>query len=146
MTNYLIPSPSLRPNTFFICGFMSLLCVHKSCTQTFKASMWGEEETEEQTWMKGQPEGMRQQRKKTKEEKMDTISHLWGHDWGIQSVRSGQMKEDEHSNSYHYFSQPSAGNFAELSICFMVHNRPAVPNTQQIFHCFLTMNPGNSHT
>lgn len=53
-------------------------------------------------------------------------------------MKCGQVKRVniivKHSSSYHYFSQPGTGNFAELSICFVVQNRPAVPNPKQTVH------------
>lgn len=58
------PQAIITPQYFLYMWIYVTFVLYKSCTQTFKASMWGEEETEEQTWMKGQPEGMRQQRRK----------------------------------------------------------------------------------
>lgn len=96
----------------------------KNCAQTFMVSVWGA--------------NMDEGKARKNEEQWARFPIC---------VKSGQMRRMNtivKHNSYHYFSQPGAGNFAELSICFVVQDRPAVPNPKQTFHFyFCTMNPGH---
>lgn len=60
----------------------------------------------------------------------------WTVDKSQMMTLPGEMRRVLTSNlrPYHDFSQPSTSNFAELCICFMVQNRPAVPNRKNFIY------------